>query len=119
VFDVDKLLQLELFNQVVPIWQVFFFIVALVPFLVVNRLRICLFLTYLFTFYLGFLVQWGDYLASAGALFPFMLYAFSGMFVSLFFVVLVFREEGFQIRLNWRKSPAPLKRFNIDDSPAP
>jgi hypothetical protein len=119
MFEVDRLLQLELLNQVVPIWQVFFFIAALVPFLLLNRLRICLFLTYLFTFYLGFLVQWGDYLASAGALFPFMLYGFSGMFVSLVFVILVFKEEGFQVRLNWRKSSRALKRFDIDDASAP
>jgi hypothetical protein len=48
-----------------------------------------------------------------------MLYAFSGMFVSLVFVILVFKEEGFQVRLNWRKRSRALKRFDIDDASAP
>lgn len=110
MFDVETLLKLELFNQVIPVWQVIFFFAALVPFLLLKRVRICLFLIYLYTFYLGFIVQWGDYLANAGALFPFMLYAFSGIVFS--FVIMVFKDEGFQININWRRTPVALREFD-------
>jgi hypothetical protein len=112
MFDAEKLLQLGLFNQVVPVWQVFFFIVVLIPFLLLNRMKICLFLLYLFTFYLGFVVQWGDYLASAGAMLPFMLYAFSGIFVSVVFVLLAFKDEGFRISQLWKKNGTTLQEFD-------
>jgi hypothetical protein len=36
MFDAERLLQLGLFNQVIPIWQIFFFIFALLPFLLMN-----------------------------------------------------------------------------------
>ncbi|HXG51522.1 MAG TPA: hypothetical protein VNN77_08985 [candidate division Zixibacteria bacterium] len=118
MFSVDKLLQLGLFNQVIPMWQVFFYIGVLVPFLLCRRIKTCLFLTYLFTFYLGFLVQWGDYLAQAGALLPFALYALSGIFVSLVFIILVFKEEGFSVSFGWRRRPSPgLERFDLDQKP--
>lgn len=115
MFSVERLLQLGLFNQVIPMWQVFFFIATLVPFLLLNRVKTCLFLVYLFTFYLGFIVQWGDYLASAGALGPFVVYALSGMIVSILFVLLVFRDEGLQLNLH-RKKASTLQRFDLDDS---
>jgi hypothetical protein len=115
MFDIDHILKLGLFNQLIPMWQVFFYIAALVPFLLLNRIKICLLLTYLFTFYLGFMVQWGEYLASSGLLFPFVLYAFSGIIVAICFVVLVFREEGFESRLRWNKHSKRFQRFTIDD----
>ena len=89
-----------------------FFFAAPVPFLLLKRVRICLFLIYLYTFYLGFIVQWGAYLANAGALFPFMLYAFSGIVFSLIFVIMVFKDEGFQININWRRTPVALREFD-------
>ena len=67
MFDIDHLLQLGVFNQLIPIWQVFFFIASLLPFLLWNRVKICLLITYLFTYYLGFMVQWGDYLSPAAS----------------------------------------------------
>jgi hypothetical protein len=70
-----------------------------------------LFLIYLFTFYPGFIVQWGDYLSSAGAMAPFILYAFSGILVSVAFVVFVFREEGMRFGLNWRREQTALQEF--------
>jgi hypothetical protein len=40
------------------------------------------------------MVQWGEYLAASGTLFPFFLYAFSGIVVTVVFVILIFKEEG-------------------------
>jgi hypothetical protein len=59
-------------------------------------------------------VQWGDYLASAGALLPFMLYAFSGIFVSVVFVLFAFRDEGFRMTQLWKKDSATLQEFDVD-----
>jgi hypothetical protein len=77
-------------------------------------MRICLFLLYLFTFYLGFVVQRGDYLASAGALLPFMLYAFSGIFISVVFVLLAFKDEGFLLKQLWKRDSTTLQEFDVD-----
>lgn len=112
MFDVDRLLQLGLFNQLIPIWQVFFYIASMLPFLLLDRLKICLFLTYLFTFYLGFIVQWGDYLAASGVLLPFLLYTISGIVIPVAFVILLFREEGIHTSFTRRKSAETLKQFD-------
>lgn len=84
MFDIDHLLQLGVFNQLIPIWQVFFFIASLLPFLLWNRVKICLLITYLFTYYLGFMVQWGDYLSNSGSMQPFVLYSLSGLAIAVF-----------------------------------
>lgn len=115
MFDVEHLVQLGLLNHMIPVWQVFFFIAALLPFLLSNRVRLCLLITYLFTFYLGFMVQWGDYLASAGSLFPFFLYAFSGIVVTLVFVILVFKDEGGGVNIGWKRRTVILRPFEPDD----
>ena len=92
MFDIDNLMQLGVFNQLIPIWQVFFFIAGLLPFLLMDRVKICLLVTYLFTFYLGFMVQWGDYLSSTGSMQPFVLYSFSGLAIAVVFVATIFTE---------------------------
>lgn len=92
MFDIENLLQLGVFNQLIPIWQVFFFIASLLPFLLLNRVKICLLITYLFTYYLGFMVQWGDYISSSGSMQPFVLYALSGVAIAVFFVATIFSE---------------------------
>jgi hypothetical protein len=92
MFDIDNLLKLGVFNQLIPIWQVFFFIASLLPFLLWDRVKICLLLTYLFTYYLGFMVQWGDYLSTNGSMQPFVLYSMSGLFIAVFFVTTIFTE---------------------------
>jgi len=104
MFDLDQLLKLGVFNQLIPIWQVLFFIASLLPFLLWNRVKVCLLITYLFTYYLGFMVQWGDYIASTGSMQPFVLYAFSGVLIAVFFVATIFSEDS--------KSPKPATRFN-------
>lgn len=114
MFDVESLLQLGLLNHMIPVWQVFFFIVALLPFLLWNRVRLCLLITYLFTFYLGFIVQWGDYLAQAGSLFPFFLYAFSGMVVTMIFVLLIFKEEGGILKISFKRNRVIMHPFEPD-----
>ena len=101
MFDLDHLLQLGVFNQLIPVWHMFFFIAALLPFLLFNRVKICLLITYLFTFYLGFMVQWGDYLASTGSMQPFVLYSFSGLAIAVFFVATIFTEKPEQDTVPW------------------
>ena len=92
MFDIENLMQLGVFNQLIPIWQVFFFIAALLPFLLMDRVKMCLLVTYLFTFYLGFMVQWGEYLSSTGSMQPFVLYSLSGLAIAVFFVATIFTD---------------------------
>ena len=68
MFDIDELLKLGIFNQLIPVWQILFFIASLLPFLLWNRVKICLLITYLFTFYLGFMIIFGEHLAKAGSM---------------------------------------------------
>ena len=92
MFDIENLMQLGVFSQLIPIWQVFFFIAGLLPFLLMDRVKICLLITYLFTFYLGFMVQWGEYLSSTGSMQPFVLYSLSGVAIAVFFVATIFND---------------------------
>ncbi|MET0644883.1 MAG: hypothetical protein ABWZ17_10965 [Candidatus Binatia bacterium] len=101
MFDIENLMHLGVFNQLVPIWQVFFFIASLLPFLLWNRVKICLLITYMFTFYLGFMVQWGDYIATTGAMQPFVLYSLSGLAIAVFFVATIFSEQPEQTKVRW------------------
>jgi hypothetical protein len=107
MFDIDHLLRLGVFSQLIPIWQVFFFIASLLPFLLLNRVKICLLITYLFTFYLGFMVQWGDYIASMGSMQPFVIYSFSGLAVAVFFVATLFSEAPEKTKLRWFRFARP------------
>jgi hypothetical protein len=101
MFDIDHLLQLGVFNQLIPVWQVFFFIASLLPFLLWNRVKICLLITYLFTYYLGFMVQWGDYIATTGSMQPFVLYSLSGLAIAVFFVATIFAEDTNKSKVRW------------------
>src|SRR5262245_2170353 len=101
MFDLEYLLQLGVFNQLIPIWHVFFFIAGLLPFMLLNRTKICLLITYLFTFYLGFMVQWGEYIASTGSMQPFVLYSFSGLAVAVFFCATIFNEKPQDDEQSW------------------
>ena len=94
MFDTDELLKLGIFNQLIPIWQVLFLIAALLPFLLWNRVKICPLITYLFTYYLGFMIIFGEHLANAGGMQPFVLYALSGLGIAVFFVATIFTEGG-------------------------
>jgi hypothetical protein len=101
MFDIETLMQLGVFNQLIPIWQVFFFIAALLPFLLMDRVKICLLVTYLFTFYLGFMVQWGEYLSSTGSMQPFVLYSLSGLAIAVFFVATIFTDSTPSPKVRW------------------
>jgi hypothetical protein len=102
MFDTDELLKLGIFNQLIPIWQVLFLIASLFPFLLWNRVKICLLITYLFTYYLGFMVIFGEHLAKAGSMQPFVLYALSGLGIAVLFVATIFTEgEPEQTRVRW------------------
>lgn len=101
MFDIDNLMKLGVFNQLIPVWQVFFFIASLLPFLLWNRVKICLLLTYLFTYYLGFLVQWGDYIATTGFMQPFVIYALSGVAIAVFFVAAIFSDAPDKTKIKW------------------
>ena len=106
MFDVEALLKLGVFNQLIPVWQVFFFIASLLPFLLWNRIKICLLITYMFTYYLGFMVQWGDYISASGSMQPFVVYALSGLAIAVFFVATIFTERPENTKVRWvRYSP--------------
>ena len=93
MFDAATLLDLGLSNHVISIWQVFFYIALMIPFLLLQRTKLCLLITYLFTYYLAFLIYWGDFIASAGSLVPFFLYTFSGLAIVVLFVAASFYEK--------------------------
>ena len=101
MFDIENLMHLGVFNQLIPIWQVFFFIASLLPFLLWNRVKICLLITYMFTYYLGFMVQFGDYIAQSGSMQPFVLYSLSGLAIAVFFVATIFTEESEKTKIRW------------------
>lgn len=112
MFDLNNLLQLGVFNQLIPVWQVFFFIASLLPFLLWNRVKICLLVTYLFTYYLGFMVQWGDYLSTSDTMQPFVLYSFSGLAIAVFFVATIFSDSP--QRTEPRLTPFKLAGDDVD-----
>src|SRR4029453_16905510 len=101
MFDIENLMQLGVFNQLIPIWQVFFFIASLLPFLLWNRVKICLLINYMFTYYLGFMVQFGDYISTSGSMQPFVLYSLSGLAIAVFFVATIFTEQPEKTKVRW------------------
>ena len=103
MFDSETLLNMGFFNQVIPIWQVFFYILSLLPFLLLQRVKICLLITYMFAYYLGFMVQWGDYIKANGSMSPFILYALSGLLIAVLFVATFFSENPKRIRIEFSR----------------
>ncbi|MFQ5917681.1 MAG: hypothetical protein ACE5I0_07720, partial [Candidatus Binatia bacterium] len=57
----SQILSIEL---AIPAWQMAFFIITLSLFLLMRRIKLCLITTFLFTFYWGFFLYWGDIIAS-------------------------------------------------------
>jgi hypothetical protein len=86
----SQILSIEL---VIPAWQMAFFIITLSLFLLVRRIKVCLITTFLFTFYWGFFLYWGDIIASFGS-YPNLatLYLVSGMVHIVLTLVAFFRE---------------------------
>jgi hypothetical protein len=119
MFDIDHLVNLGVFNQLIPVWQVFFYIASLLPFLLWNRTKICLLITYLFTYYLGFLVQWGDYIATNGLMQPFVIYSLSALAIAVFFVATIFNDSPEKTKVRWVWFSRPTKEtsaaMHVDD----
>ena len=93
MFNVETLLGLGLTNQVVSIWQIFIYILIMIPFLLLQRVKLCLLVTYLFAYYLAFLIYWGDFIVNAGSMAPFLLYTFCGVAIVVLFVAASFYER--------------------------
>ena len=93
MLDVDTLLSLELPNHLISIWQVFIYIALMLPCLLLQRVKLCLLITYLFAYYLAFIVYWEDSIAAAGSMVPFALYALSGLAIVVLFVAVSFSER--------------------------
>ncbi|TAJ81183.1 hypothetical protein EPO44_18100 [bacterium] len=94
MLDVETLLSLGLPNHLISVWQVFLYIAIMVPCLLFQRTKLCLLVTYLFTYYLAFLIYWGDFIASAGSMVPFAIYALSGLAIVVLFVAASFSERA-------------------------
>ncbi|MBI2360274.1 MAG: hypothetical protein HYV04_15470 [Deltaproteobacteria bacterium] len=90
MFDAETLIDLGLSSHVISIWQVFLYIALMIPFLFLQRTNVCLMITYLFTYYLAFLIYWGELIATAGSLVPFFLYTFSGLAIVVLYVAASF-----------------------------
>lgn len=87
MFDAHTLLALGLADQVISIWQVFLYIALMIPFLLLERIRLCLLITYLFSYYLAFLVYWREILVSGEWSGSFALYAAGGLAILILFTV--------------------------------
>lgn len=94
MWDVETLLALELPNHLISIWQVFIYIGLMLPCLLLQRVKLCLLITYLFAYYLAFLVYWGDTIAQASSMMPFAVYALSGLAIVVLFVAASFAERA-------------------------
>ena len=94
MLDVGTLLSLGLPNHLVSVWQVFIYIIVMLPCLLLQRIKLCLLITYLYAYYLAFLIYWGDFIASAGSMVPFAIYSLSGMAIVVLFVAASFSERA-------------------------
>lgn len=94
MFDVDTLLNLGLPSQLISVWQVFLYIAIMVLLLLFQRVRLCLLVTYLFAYYLAFLIYWGDFIAASGSMLPFVVYALSGVAIVVLFVASSYSERA-------------------------
>ncbi len=90
----DLLAQFSSVELVIPAWQMAFFIITISVSMLMRRVKLCLITIFLFTFYWGFLLYWGDILASFSK-FPNVasLYLSSGtIYISL--TLIAFFREG-------------------------
>ncbi len=94
MFDTDTLLSLGLPNQLISMWQIFLYIAILVPCLLMQRVRLCLLITYTFTYYLAYVIYWRDVIQSASSLTPYFLYATGGLAIVVLFVAALFSEQA-------------------------
>ncbi|MEC4679291.1 MAG: hypothetical protein VST67_01165 [Nitrospirota bacterium] len=85
--------QMLLIELVIPAWQMALFIVTISVFMLIQRIKLTLIITFLFTFYWAFFLYWGDVLASF-AKFPFVaaLYLVSGVIYIVLTLIAFYRE---------------------------
>ena len=60
----NLLTELSYLELTIPAWQMALFIATLSVFMLIQRIKLCLIITYLFTFYWGFFLYWGDVMTS-------------------------------------------------------
>jgi len=85
--------QMLLIELVIPAWQMALFIVTISVFMLIQRIKLTLITTFLFTFYWAFFLYWGNVLASF-AKFPFVaaLYLVSGVIYIVLTLIAFYRE---------------------------
>jgi hypothetical protein len=93
MFDVQTLLSLGMSNHLVSVWQVFLYIVVIMPFLLWHHTKICLLITYMFCYYLAFTVYWGNYLSESVSIGPFIIYIVSGLAIIALTIAASFYEQ--------------------------
>jgi hypothetical protein len=83
-----------LIDLVIPAWQMALFIVTISVFILIQRIKLTLIITFLFTFYWAFFLYWGDVLASFGK-FPFVaaVYLVSGVIYTVLTLIAFYRES--------------------------
>jgi len=82
-----------LIELVIPAWQMALFIVTISVFMLIQRIKLTLIITFLFTFYWAFFLYWGDVIASF-AKFPLVaaLYLVSGVIYVVLTLIAFYRE---------------------------
>jgi len=94
MFNTDTLLSLGLPNHLVSTWQVFLYIAILLISLMLHRIRLCLLITYMFTYYLAYIIYWRDVIQSASTMTPFVLFVTSGLAIVVLFLAELFSEQA-------------------------
>lgn len=94
MFDAETLLNMGLPNQVISVWQVFPYIAFIILFLLFQRIKLCLLVSYVFTYYLAFVTYWGELIANAQSMAPFFIYTMCGLAIIVLFVAASFTEKS-------------------------
>lgn len=96
MLDVQTLLSLGLPDHLISVWQVFIYLAFMVPLLLLQRVKLCLLITYLFAYYLAFVIYWADFIAASGSMAPFVLYALSGLAIGVLFAASSYADHRAQ-----------------------
>ena len=79
----------------VPAWQMALYIVIISFFMLADRLKLCLIITYLFTLYWGFFLYWAEAMAAGGRLPGLsLLYLVGGIMQVILTLIAFLRGEG-------------------------
>jgi hypothetical protein len=94
VSTASLLSQILSIKLVIPAWQMAFFIITISIAMLMRRIKLCLITIFIFTFYWGFFLYWGDIIASFSR-FPNVvsLYLVSGTIHIVLTLIAFFREE--------------------------